>query len=82
VRKVFREAGVTATDPYAMRHTFASVMDDAGVEHRVIADMMGHDDVVTFQRVYRHRLRPIVTETAHMVDGIDDGDEDDGVDAA
>jgi integrase len=40
------------------------------VPHRKIADMMGHRDVTTFQRVYRHKLRPVVTDTADLMDGI------------
>lgn len=68
--KVFRAAGLDLADPYVMRHTFASIMDHQGVEHRKIADMMGHKDVTTFQRVYRHRLSPEVTETAELLDGI------------
>ncbi len=53
-----------------MRHTFASIMDHEGVEHRKIADMMGHRNVTTFQRIYRHRLNPEVTEMADLMDDI------------
>ena len=53
-----------------MRHTFASIMDHKGVEHRIIADMMGHKNVTTFQRIYRHRLNPVVTETATLMNDI------------
>ena len=46
-----------------MRHTFASVMDDRGVEHQTIADLMGHKNVKTFETIYRHRLRPVRVES-------------------
>ena len=60
---VFRDAGLSVgRDPYAMRHTFASLADDAGMPHRKIADVMGHKDITTFQKVYRHKLSPEVTD--------------------
>jgi integrase len=40
------------------------------VSHRKIADMMGHANVVTFQRIYRHLLRPVITDTSDLMDGI------------
>lgn len=70
VGKVFRQAGLPHRDPYIMRHTFASIMDDKGVEHRTIADLMGHKNLVTFQRIYRHRLHPVVNQTAGLMDDI------------
>ena len=53
-----------------MRHTFASIADDQDVPHRKIADMMGHRDITTFQRVYRHKPRPVVTDTGDLMDRI------------
>ena len=68
---VFRDAGFPQLeDSCVMRHTFASIMDHKGVEHRIIADMMGHKNVTTFQRIYRHRLNPVVTETATLMNDI------------
>lgn len=61
VGQAFKAAGLPPYDPYTMRHTFASIADDRGVPHRKIADAMGHRDITTFQRVYRHKLRPEVT---------------------
>ena len=60
VKKAYRAAGLKITDPYSMRHTFASLMDYAGETHQTIADMMGHRNVTTFEVVYRHNLRPVV----------------------
>lgn len=68
---VFRDAGFPQLeDSCVMRHTFASIMDHKGVEHRIIADMMGHKNVPTFQRIYRHRLNLVVTETAALMNNI------------
>lgn len=63
VGRVFRDSGFPhLKDAYVMRHTFASIMDDKGVKHQTIADWMGHKNVTTFQRIYRHRLRPVVAQ--------------------
>ena len=70
VRKTFKAAGLKITDPYAMRHTFASLMDYAGESHQTIADMMGHRNVTTFEVVYRHNLRPVVKGTRSALAGI------------
>lgn len=72
-----REAGLRCKDPYAMRHTFASLADDAGVSHQRIADMMGHANVVTFEATYRHLLKPVVTDAAEAMDVIWGGEDED-----
>ena len=45
-------------DVYRMRHTFCSSLCEDGFEKRDIKDLMGHDNEVTFQTVYAHRLDP------------------------
>lgn len=67
VKVVFRAAGLALEDPYVMRHTFASLMDDAGMDHQEIADTMGHRDKTTFERVYRHRLKPEIRAVAGVM---------------
>jgi len=68
---VFRDAGFPQLeDSCVMRHTFASIMDHKDVEHRIIADMMGHKNVTMFQRIYRHRPNLVVTETAALMNNI------------
>lgn len=67
VKVVFRAAGLDHQDPYIMRHTFASLMDDAGMDHQEIADTMGHRDKTTFERVYRHRLKPEIRAVASVM---------------
>ena len=70
VGQAFKEAGLPPYDPYTMRHTFASLADEAGMPHRKIADIMGHRDITTFQRVYRHKLRPEVTDADDELGGM------------
>ena len=57
-RVVFSDAGF----PHLEDSCVASIMDHKGVQHRIIADMMGHKNVPTFQRIYRQgdsRSKPI-----------------------
>lgn len=74
VEQVFEGAGLPPYDAYTMRHAFASIADDRGIEPRKIADMRGHANVMTFQRIYRHLLRPVITDTSELMDGIWDSD--------
>jgi integrase len=49
---------------YRMRHTFCSSLYEDGFEKRDIKDLMGHDNEITFQTVYAHRLDPEATSKA------------------
>ena len=45
---------------HELRHTAASLLDDAGVPLEAIADQLGHVDTRMVARIYRHRLgRPV-----------------------
>lgn len=45
-----RRAGIKDFTPYALRHTFASMESDAGVETTSLARLMGHAQTRTLQR--------------------------------
>jgi len=45
-----------------LRHAFTSIMSDAGARIELIADLLGHKDVATTWKVYRHQLRPVNTK--------------------
>lgn len=65
VGKAYRAGGLMdEEDVYRMRHTFCSFLYDAGFEKRDIAELMGHDNEITFQKVYAHRLDPEATSDA------------------
>jgi integrase len=76
VRKMFKRickaAGIgEGWTPREMRHTFVSVMSDAGVPMEKIADLVGHKggSRVT-EAVYRQVIRPVVTTGAEVMDRI------------
>jgi integrase len=73
VRRSFRalckEAGLDAGEwtPREMRHSFVSLMSEAGVPLEAIARVVGHSSTKVTELVYRKQLRPVLTEgTAAM----------------
>lgn len=64
LRAVAEKAGLdpTAWTPRELRHTFVSLMSDAGVPLEDIARMVGHRNTTVTELVYRKQLRPIMTE--------------------
>jgi integrase len=68
--KIMRVIGLDHTDPYVMRHTFASICYDKGVTVKPIIKMMGHANEAITLRVYAHRFNPDVADTGDVVDDI------------
>jgi hypothetical protein len=56
--------------PREMRHTFVSVLSANGVSLEGIALLVGHDPSATTETVYRHEIRPALTEGAEVMDKI------------
>jgi len=50
------------------RHTFTSIMSEAGASIELIADFLGHKDTATTWKVYRHQLRPVIAQGAELLD--------------
>jgi len=53
-----------------MRHTFVSVLSANGVPVESIALLAGHDRTSTTEVVYRHELRPALTQGVEVMDKI------------
>ena len=56
--------------PRELRHSFVSIMSDNGVRLEAIADLVGHKNATVTARVYRHQLRPMITQGAEAMDTI------------
>lgn len=56
--------------PRAMRHSFVSVLSADGVPVENIAMLAGHDRTTTTELVYRHEIRPALTQGAEVMDKI------------
>jgi site-specific recombinase XerD len=81
-RAVVKAAGLNAGDwtPRELRHSFVSIMSDAGVPLERISRLVGHSDTTTTETVYRHQIRPVVQGGAEIMDEIFPGEsaENDG----
>ena len=51
-----------------MRHSFVSLMSDAGVPLEAIARLVGHRSTAVTETVYRKQLRPVLTSGAEVMD--------------
>jgi integrase len=56
--------------PREMRHTFVSVLSANGVPVESITLLAGHDRSATTESVYRHEIRPALTQGAEVMDKI------------
>ncbi|WP_260478094.1 tyrosine recombinase XerC [Nonomuraea sp. WAC 01424] len=60
--------------PRELRHSFVSLMSDAGVAVEDIARLVGHKGTVVTEKVYRKQLRPVLLEGAEAMDLIFPGE--------
>jgi integrase len=76
VRRSFRivtvAAGLDLTDwtPRELRHSFVSLMSDAGVPIEKIARLVSHTGITTTEAVYRKQIHPLVTGGAEVMDSL------------
>lgn len=61
--------------PRELRHSFVSLMSDAGVAVEDIARLVGHKGTVVTEKVYRKQLRPVLLEGAETMDLIFPGED-------
>jgi hypothetical protein len=52
------------------RHSFVSILSEAGVPLEEIARLVGHRSTTVTEAVYRKQLRPVLTEGAEAMDRI------------
>lgn len=75
VRRDFRRALklVPGLDPEEwtlreLRHSFVSVLSDAGVPLEEISRLVGHSGTTVTELVYRHQLKPVIQTGATVMD--------------
>lgn len=73
-RRVVERAGLEkdAWTPRELRHSFVSLMSEAGVSVEEIAHLVGHSNTTTTERVYRKELRPVLRRGAITMNGLFD----------
>jgi integrase len=74
VRREFRaivgDAGLNSAEwtPREMRHSFVSLLSDAGVPVEDISRLVGHSGTSVTETVYRHQIRPVIRHGAEVMD--------------
>jgi integrase len=74
VRRDFRRAvalvpGLQADEwTPELRHSFVSVLSDAGIPVEEISQLVGHRGTTVTELVYRHQLRPVIQTGATVMD--------------
>lgn len=56
--------------PRELRHTFVSLLSANDVTLEDIARLVGHGGTSVTERVYRHEIRPSLTQGAEVMDKI------------
>jgi integrase len=74
-RKLCRAAGITRPDgqpfqPRELRHTYTSLLSDAGVDIEVISDSLGHVNSHVTRTVYAHQIRDEISAAAQVMDTV------------
>lgn len=76
VRRVFRRvvkaAGLEPAEwtPRELRHSFVSLLSDAGVPLENISRLVGHSGSAVTELVYRKQIRPVIADGAEAMDRI------------
>ena len=71
-RRVVEAAGLSPREwtPRELRHSFVSLLSDAGVPIEQISRLVGHSGTTTTETIYRKQIRPVVTDGAGIMDRI------------
>jgi len=65
--KIFRECGREGIRPHKMRHTFATLLLEAGADIAVVSDLLGHSDISITKKFYAHVMEGIKKATIEKV---------------
>ena len=74
IRKALEEVCLNAGLPkikfHALRHTYASRLIEAGINIKVISDMLGHASTTVTEKVYLHVLEELKENTNDLINNI------------
>ena len=56
--------------PRELRHSFVSLLSDAGVPIEEISRLVGHSGTSVTELVYRHQIRPVIQSGAVAMDAL------------
>ena len=69
-RRVVAAAGLAPGEwtPRELRHSFVSLLSDAGVPIEQISRLVGHSGTTTTETIYRKQIRPVIAHGADVMD--------------
>ena len=67
--KDYQKATQLDVTPHQLRHTFATILYEAGIDIKDAQNLMGHSDITTTQNIYTHIRESRITETAQKLNG-------------
>jgi integrase len=69
-RRVVEAAGLNPGEwtPRELRHSFVSLLSDAGVPIEHISRLVGHSGTTTTETIYRKQIRPVLVRGADAMD--------------
>jgi site-specific recombinase XerD len=65
--QVVKEAGLRGITPHKVRHTFATLLLQAGAELSVVSELLGHSDVNITKRFYVHVVEGLKRRTVELL---------------
>jgi site-specific recombinase XerD len=67
-RSIVTAAGIAGNwTPRELRHSFVSLLSANGVPVESISQLVGHAGTTVTETVYRHELRPVLTDGAEVI---------------
>jgi integrase len=55
---------ICGRQPFSLRHSFVSLLSDAGVPIEQISRLVGHSGTTTTEAIYRKQIRPVLVRGA------------------
>lgn len=66
-KKYCKDVGLENVTPHMLRHTYASILYEAGIDVKSAQDLLGHADISTTQNIYTHITKTKKEETANKL---------------
>ena len=67
--KYQQQSGVTCT-PHQLRHAYATMLYEAGLDERIAMEIMGHSDIATTRNIYTHIRTSKLDKAAEILNSL------------
>ncbi len=68
--KYQEQSGVSAT-PHQLRHAYATMLYESGIDEKLAQELMGHSDIATTRNIYTHIRTSKVKDAANILNSVD-----------